>query len=100
MAQFNTVFRYMVVYMGVPTQSCPPSCDPMDYSMPGSMGFIHQARVLEWVAISFSRGSSDPGIQPMSPVAPAMAGRFFTTEPPVIGRYFSFSCMGENFTNR
>ena len=32
-------------------------CDPMDYSPPGSPG-ISQARTLEWVAISFSRGSS------------------------------------------
>ena len=38
-------------------QSCPPLCDPMDSSLPDS--FVHgilQARILEWVAISFSRG--------------------------------------------
>ena len=38
-------------------------CDPMDCSPPGS--FIHgilQARILEWVAISFSRGSSQPPV--------------------------------------
>ena len=40
------------------TQSCPTLCDPMDYSLPGSSHGIFQARVLEWVAISFSRGSS------------------------------------------
>ena len=35
------------------------SCDPMDYSLPGSsVHEISQARTLEWVAISFSRGSS------------------------------------------
>ena len=37
-------------------QLCPTLCDPMDSSLPGS--FIHgifQARILEWVAISFSR---------------------------------------------
>ena len=42
-------------------QSCLTLCDPMDCSLPGS--FLHwvlQARVLEWVAISFSRGSSRP----------------------------------------
>ena len=40
-------------------QSCPTLCDPMDYSLPGSsVHGIFQARVLEWVAISFSRGSS------------------------------------------
>ena len=40
---------------------------------------IFQARILEWAAISFSRRSLDPGIKLMSP---ALAGRFFTTEPP------------------
>ena len=39
---------------------------------------ISQARILEWVAISFSRGSPNPGIKPLSP---ALAGRFFTAEP-------------------
>jgi len=40
-------------------QSCPTLCNPMDYSPPGSLVHgILQARVLEWVAISFSRGSS------------------------------------------
>ena len=40
-------------------QSCPTLCDPMDCSLPGSsLHEILQARVLEWVAISFSRGSS------------------------------------------
>ena len=44
------------------TRSCPTLCDPMDYSLPGSsiLG-IFQARILEWVAISLSRGSSWPG---------------------------------------
>ena len=42
-------------------QSCPTLCDPMDCSLPGSsVHGIFQARVLEWVAISFSRGSSRP----------------------------------------
>ena len=40
-------------------QSCPTLCDPMDCSPPGSsVHGIFQVRVLEWVAISFSRGSS------------------------------------------
>ena len=42
-------------------QSCPTLCDPMDYSLPGfSIHGILQARILEWVTISFSRGSSQP----------------------------------------
>ena len=43
------------------TQWCPTLCDPMDCNPPGS--YVHeifQARILEWVAISFSRGSSQP----------------------------------------
>ena len=43
------------------TQLCPTLCNPMDCSLPGSsVHGIFQARVLEWVAISFSRGSSWP----------------------------------------
>ena len=41
------------------TQSCPTLCDPMDCSLPGSsVSGILQARILEWVEISSSRGSS------------------------------------------
>ena len=40
-------------------QLCPTLCNPMDCSPPGSsVHGISQARILEWVAISFSRGSS------------------------------------------
>ena len=40
-------------------QSCPTLCDPVDCSPPGSsIHGILQARILEWVAISFSRESS------------------------------------------
>ena len=43
------------------TQSCPTLCDPVDCDLPGSSGHgILQASILEWVAISFSRGSSRP----------------------------------------
>ena len=40
-------------------QSCPALCDPEDCSLPGSsVRGILQSKILEWVAISFSRGSS------------------------------------------
>ena len=46
---------------GEVAQSCPILCDPVDCSLPGSsIHGILQARILEWVAISFSRGSSRP----------------------------------------
>ena len=55
-------------------------CDPIDSSPPGfSVHGIFQARILEWVAISFSRGSSQPRDQTH---VSCIAGRFFTTKPP------------------
>ena len=59
-------------------QSCPTLCQPVDCSSPGSsVHGISQARILEWVAISFSRGSCWPrGWTHIS----CIAGRFFTTE--------------------
>ena len=58
-------------------QLCPTFCGPMDCSSPGSsVHRISQARILEWVAISFSRDLPNPGT-----VSPALAGRLFTTEP-------------------
>ena len=63
-------------------QLCPTLCNPMDCSSPGSsVHGILQARVLEWVATSFSRESSGPGIELASLLSPALAGRFFTTSP-------------------
>ena len=42
-------------------QSCPTFCDPMDYSLPGySVHGILQARILEWVTMPSSKGSSQP----------------------------------------
>ena len=57
-------------------QSCPILCDPVDSSPPdSSVHGILQARILEWVAISFSRGSSRPRDQTH---VSRVAGRFFT----------------------
>ena len=62
------------------TQSCPTLCDPMNCSSPGSS--VHgnlQARILEWVAIPFSRGSSHPGTKPGST---ALQTDSLPSEPP------------------
>ena len=54
------------------TWSCPIVCDPMDCSPVGfSIHGILQARILEWVAIPFSRVSSNPGIKSGSPALQA-----------------------------
>ena len=61
-------------------QSWPAFCDSVDCSPPGSsVHGILQSRMLGWIAISSSRGSSQPMDQTQ---VPCMAGRFFTTEPP------------------
>ena len=55
-------------------QSCLTLCDPMDCSLPGSsVRGILQARILEWVAVSFSRWSSQPRIEPGCPTLQADA---------------------------
>ena len=57
-------------------QSCPTLCDPMDCSLPScSVHVIFQARAPEWVAISFSRGSSWPRDRTW---VSCIAGRCFT----------------------
>ena len=57
-------------------QSCPTLCDPMECSLLGSsVHGIFQARKLEWVTISFSRGSSQPRDWTWFS---CIAGRFFT----------------------
>ena len=53
-------------------QSCPTLCTPMDYIVHG----ILQSRILEWVAFSFSRGSSQPRDQTQ---VSCIADRFFTS---------------------
>ena len=52
--------------------SCPTICDPIDYTAHG----ILQARILEWVAVPFSRGSSQPMDRTL---VSRIAGGFFTS---------------------
>ena len=59
-------------------QSCPDLCDPMGYTVHG----ILQARILEWVAFPFSRGSSQP--------------RDWTQVPPIAGRFFTSRATRES----
>ena len=50
------------------------------HQAPLSVGIL-QERILEWVSISFSGGTSSSGMEPR-PLSPVFAGRFFITEPP------------------
>ena len=64
-------------------QSCLTLCDPVDCKLPvSSVHGIFQARILEQVAISFSRGSSWPRDGTGISCGLALASRFFTAEPP------------------
>ena len=75
------LYRNKAVYRGsgggggLVTKSCPILCDHRDRLPGSSVHEILQARILEWVAISFSRGSSQPRNQ--TPVS-CCVGRFFT----------------------
>ena len=64
----NGIFSILVKV----AQSCPTLCDPMDYMVHG----ILQARILEWVAFPFSRGSSQPRDQTQ---VSRITGGFFTS---------------------
>ena len=76
---FVCLFYY--VCMGAQSlESCPILCSLMDCSPPGSS--VHgtlQARILEWVAMPFPRGSSQPWDQTQ---VSCFASRFFTSDPP------------------
>ena len=61
-------------------QLCPTLCQAMDCSPPGSSACgILQARILKWVAMPSSRGSSPPRDRIHISTSPALAGEFFTT---------------------
>ena len=88
-------------------QSCPTLCDPMDYSLPVSFVYgIFQARTLEWVAISFPRGSSQPRARTW---VSHIAGRFFTvwatrkalstTVPLPMGGFTLGNCLPQGYQN-
>ena len=61
-------------------QSCPSLCDHVDCSPPGlSVHGILQTRILEWVAIPFSRDLPEPGVKPRST---ALQSNSLPSEPP------------------
>ena len=66
MSQYKYIKFFLTLKMKV-AQSCPTLCDPMDYTVHG----ILQVRILEWVAFPFSRGLSNPGIEPRTPALQA-----------------------------
>ena len=77
---------------GLVTKSCPALCDPVDCSLPGSsVHGIILAKILEWVAISSSGGSS----QLSDPTCSfCIAGGLFITEP--LGKPLKIICSIKN----
>ena len=62
------IFIFMFCHCVLAAQLCPTLCNPMDCSPPGSsIHGIFQTRVLEWIAISFSRDLPNLGIESRSP---------------------------------
>ena len=58
-------------------------CNAIDCTPPGpSVHGIFQARILNWVPFPSPRDLPDPGIEPVTPAFPVLAGAFFTTESP------------------
>ena len=60
-----SLHMFKIAVLCLVTQLCLTLCNPMDYShqAPLSMGIL-QARIMEWVARLFSKGSSNSGIKP------------------------------------
>jgi len=79
---FNVVNEAVKVKV---TQLCPTLCNPMDYTVHG----ILQARILKWVAIPFSRGSSLPRNETSSPTLQTDS---LPAEPPGKQVYLSGGC--------
>ena len=86
--QSNVVFCFILYLMKVKvTQSCPTLCYPMDYTVHG----ILQARILEWVAISFSSASSHP--RDRTQVSPALqADLYQLSYQGSLGNIINFHC--------
>ena len=88
-------YKYSLKIKVSVTQSCPTLCDPKDCSPPGSsVHGIVQARILEWFAIPFSRGSSWPRDQTW---VFYNAGIFLTTEPSLVAIILAIGNFSESW---
>ena len=79
-------------FLPVCAQSCPTVCGPMDCTQRGSsLHGIFQARILEWVAISYSRGFSWLRDRTLVSCISELVRRFFTTSA-TWEAFFSSTC--------
>ena len=79
---FASLRAFLTLVCVLVMQSCPTLCDPMDCSpLSSSVHGILQARVLEWIAIPFSRWSSLPRDRTQVSCVSSTADWFLTSEP-------------------
>ena len=83
--------KYIHVCIYSFTQACLTVCNSMD-QVPLSMEFF-QARILEWFPLPPPGDLPNPGIKPKSSASPALAGGFFSTEPPWKIYIYIYRCM-------
>ena len=93
------IHMHLSIYLYIPgicAQLCPTLCDPQGCNLPGFFVYgILQARILEWVAFSFSRGSPPPRGQTH---VTCIGSGFFATEP--LGKSYQLSeCMLSSFSH-
>ena len=94
----NTHCKSTAVVDALVVKSCPTLCNPTDCSPPGSsIHGISQVRILEWIAISFSRGLLDQGIETMSPTFQADSLIFEPPGKPVIEGMWAFLQIKDPF---
>ena len=74
----DNIYIFLISRQCVSHSVMSESLRPMDCSLPGSSVQGIFPGILEWIAISSSRGSSQPRDQTQSPVSPTLTGRFFT----------------------
>ena len=77
------IVMHALCSVAVVMSNCIDCCNPVDCSPPGSsVHGILQTRIVKWIAMPFSKGSSQPGSRDRVSCISDIAGRFFTAEPP------------------
>ena len=80
-------------------QLCLTLCDPIDCSQPGSsVHEILQARILEWLPFLLPGDLPDPGIEPVSPVSPALQADSLPTEQALAQNSFTHIIVSNQYT--
>ena len=81
LVSISYIYTCMLIHIA---KSCPTLYDPTDCSPPGSSAHGIFPRQEYWSGLPFPSPGDlpDPGIEPVSPDSPALAGKLFTTEPP------------------